>query len=124
EKYEDNQQKITLQGIIQVASDRMLLTVSFLSILFQILTFATVFGFTPVFALSLGASKWEMGVLTFFSTVPTALAAWYGGKFLTKRFGERQIIIAGFILSGVFTVAIPFTHSLWLLIVTQCIAGF
>jgi MFS family permease len=124
EKFEDNHQKITMEGIWQVASDRMLLTVSFLSILFQVLTFATVFGFTPVFALSLGASKWDMGLLTFFSTFPTAVAAWYGGRFLSRRFGERNIIIAGFILSGVFTIVIPFTHTLWLLIITQCIAGF
>ncbi len=124
EKFEENQQKITVQGIVEVARDRMLLTVSFLSILFQVLTFATVFGFTPVYALSLGATKWDMGLLTFFSTFPTAIAAWYGGRFLTRWFGERNIIIAGFILSGVFTVLIPFTHTLWMLIVTQCIAGF
>lgn len=124
EKFEDNQQKITLQGVVEVARDRILLTVSFLSILFQVLTFATVFGFTPVFAQSLGATKLDMGLLTFCSTFPTALAAWFGGKYLSRKLGERNIIIVGFILSGVFTIAIPFTHSLWLLIVTQSIAGF
>ena len=30
----------------------------------------------------------------------------------------------GFILSGLFTVCIPFTSSLWFLIVTQALAGF
>lgn len=124
EKFEDNQQKITVQGIIEVARDRTLLTVSFLSILFQVLTFATVFGFTPVFAQSLGATKLDMGLLTFCSTFPTALAAWFGGKYLARRLGERHTIILGFILSGVFTIAIPFTHTLWLLIVTQAIGGF
>ena len=124
ENFDENEQKITLQGVLEVAGDRMLLTVSFLSILFQVLTFATVFGFTPVFAQSLGASKLEMGLLTFCSTFPTALAAWMGGKYLARRLGERTVIVIGFVLSGAFTVLIPFTGALWLLIVTQAIAGF
>ncbi|MFK7695554.1 MFS transporter [Paenibacillus sp. HJGM_3] len=124
EKYEEGQQKITLQGVREVAGDRTLLTVSFLSILFQVLTFATVFGFTPVFAGSLGASKFDMGLLTFCSTFPTALAAWFGGRYMSRWMPERSIIILGFILSGLFTIAIPFTHTLWLLIATQTVAGF
>jgi MFS family permease len=124
EKFEENEQKISLQGILEVAGDRILLTVSFLSILMQLLTFATVFGFTPVYAQSLGASKLEMGLLTFFSTLPTALAAWIGGKYVARMLGERGVIVTGFVLSGVFTVLIPFTGSLWLLIVSQALAGF
>jgi predicted MFS family arabinose efflux permease len=124
EKFDDNAQKITAKGVMQVASDRTLLTVSFLSILFQVLTFATVFGFTPVFAQSLGASKLDMGILTFFSTFPTALAAWVGGRHLSQRIGEKNVVIIGFILSGVFTVMIPFTPYLWVLMGTQALAGF
>ncbi|WP_409344351.1 MFS transporter [Paenibacillus sp. MBLB4367] len=124
EKFEDNEQKITMQGIAEVASDRILLVVSSLSILFQLLTFATVFGFTPLYAQTLGASKLDMGLLTFCSTLPTAIAAWIGGRYLAQKLGERNVIILGLALSGAFTVLIPFTHSLWLLIVTQSIAGF
>ncbi|QHW29516.1 MFS transporter [Paenibacillus rhizovicinus] len=124
EKFEDQKTPITVQSIQEVASDRTLLTVSFLSILFQVLTFATVFGFTPVFAQSLGATKLDMGLLTFCSTLPTALASWIGGRHLARKLGERRVIILGFILSGLFTVCIPFTSTLWILIVTQSLAGF
>ncbi|WP_274652365.1 MFS transporter [Paenibacillus humicola] len=124
EKFDENEQKITLQGVMEVAGDRTLLTVSFLSILFQVLTFATVFGFTPVYAQSLGATKLGLGLLTFCSTFPTALAAWMGGKYFAEKLGERTVIVIGFVLSGVFTVLIPFTDSLGLLIATQAIAGF
>lgn len=82
------------------------------------------FGFTPVYAQSLGATKLDMGLLTFCSTLPTALAAWLGGRHLAQRLGERNVIILGFILSGVFTVLIPFTSSLWILVLTQSLAGF
>ncbi|MFE5320682.1 MFS transporter [Paenibacillus sp. NPDC056579] len=124
EKVEKDAQKITFEGVLEVARDRKLLTVSFLSILFQVLTFATVFGFTPVFAQSLGATKLDMGLLTFFSTFPTALASWFGGRHLAQKLGERNTIIVGFVISGVFTVAIPFTPSLWVLMLTQALAGF
>lgn len=124
EKFEENEQKITMQGIIQVASDRILLVVSGLSILFQLLMFATVFGFTPLYAQSLGAGKLDMGLLTFCSTLPTAIAAWIGGSYLAQKLGERNVIILGLILTGAFTILIPFTGSLWLLIVTQALAGF
>lgn len=124
EKFEDHAPKLTMEGVIQVAGDRTLLIVSFLAILFQILTFATVFGFTPVYAQSLGATKLDMGLLTFGSTLPTAIAAWVGGRYIARRLGEKKVIILGFILTGVFTVLIPFTQTLWLLILTQAIAGF
>ncbi|MCZ8512266.1 MFS transporter [Paenibacillus filicis] len=124
EKFDDGAQKITGRGILQVAGDRMLLTVSFLAILFQLLTFATVFGFTPVYAATHGASKLDMGLLTFFSTFPMALAAWIGGRHLSQRIGEKNVIVIGFALSGVFTLVIPFTTHLWVLMLTQAIAGF
>ncbi|MEI7025171.1 MFS transporter [Paenibacillus sp. y28] len=124
EKFEEGAQKLTVKGFVQVSQDRTLLTVSFLAILFQLLMFATVFGFTPVYAQALGATKLEMGLLTFFSTLPTALASWIGGAVLARRLGERKVIVLGFVLSGVFTLLIPVTGSLWLLIATQAVAGF
>ncbi|PLR82987.1 MFS transporter [Bacillus canaveralius] len=124
ERFEDGQQRITFQGVLAVAGDRTLLTVSFLAILFQMLAFATVFGFTPVYAHTLGASKFDMGLLTFFSTFPTAIAAWIGGRYLSEKLGEKNTIMIGFVLIGVFTTLIPFTNSIIILIITQTIAGF
>jgi predicted MFS family arabinose efflux permease len=124
EKFDDNAQKITAQGVIEVARDRTLLVVSFLAILFQLMTFATVFGFTPVYAQIMHATKLDMGLLTFFSTFPTAVAAWVGGRHLAAKLGEKNVIVGGFILSGVFTAIIPLTTSLGLLILTQAVAGF
>lgn len=123
EKFDENKQKITMKGVIEVASDKVLITVSFLAILFQMLTYATVFGFTPVFALTLEATKLDMGILTFCSIFPTAVAAWVGGRHLSQKIGERQVIILGFLLSGIFTILIPFSGTTWILIATQALAG-
>ncbi len=124
EHFEEHTQKITLQGIANVASDRMLLVVSLLAILSQILAFATVFGFTPVYATSLGADKSDMGLLTFVSILPVAFASLLGGRRWSEKFGEKRITVWGTALVGIFTLTIPFTHQLWLLILTQAIAGF
>jgi MFS family permease len=124
EKFDVAAQRISLQGVLEVASDRVLLTVSFLSILFQMLTFATVFGFTPIYAQSLGANKFDMGLLTFLSTFPTAIAAWLGGGYLSSKMGEKNIVILGFVLIGIFTIIIPFTNNISILILSQALAGF
>ncbi|MEH7388429.1 MFS transporter, partial [Bacillus sp. JJ1521] len=123
ENKEENDQKITMRGVIEVASDKTLVIVSSLAILFQLLAFATVFGFTPVYAQNLGASKFDMGLLTFFSTFPMAIAAWIGGGYLSRYFGEKTVVIAGFVFIGLFTIVIPFVGSIFLLIITQCLAG-
>lgn len=100
EKFDDNAQKITARGVMEVASDRTLLVVSSLAILFQILTFATVFGFTPVYAQSLHATKLDMGLLTFFSTFPTAVAAWVGGRHLAQSSGIDRLLFSVSCLTG------------------------
>jgi MFS family permease len=123
EKFDDNSQKITVSGVLEVAGDRVLLVVSGLAILSQVLTFATAFGFTPVYAHELGASKLDMGLLTFFSNLPAAFASLIGGSLLVNKIGERRIIVYGFLCMGLFTVCIPFIHSLPLLMASQALSG-
>ncbi|HEY5560909.1 MAG TPA: MFS transporter [Clostridiaceae bacterium] len=124
DKYDENAQKITFKGVVEVIKDHTLLVVSFLAILSQLVTFATVFGFTPLYAATLGASKLQMSILTVFSTLATAIASIYGGGILSKKFGEKKVAVFGFVITGIFTVTIAFTTSLPMLIFTQTIAGF
>lgn len=114
----------TLRDFAQVASDRNLLAVSLLGVLSQSFTFATVFGFTPVYAQNaLHTGKLGMSVLTLCASLPGAFAGLAAGSRLAPRFGERRLVMAGFAVSGLFTVSIPFTHSFWLLVLTQMCAG-
>lgn len=124
EKVEKDAPKITLRGIGNVATDRTLLFVSLLAILSQVLIFATVFGFTPVYATQLGADKFSLSLLSLFANVPVALASLYGGRRWAAKYGEKRMVVAGFVLMGVFTFTVPFTHHLWVLMVTQAFAGF
>lgn len=124
EKIEPDTPKITMRGIGAVATDRTLLFVSLLAILSQVLIFATVFGFTPVYATSLGADKFSLSMLSLFANVPVALASLFGGRKWAAKYGEKRMVVWGFILMGVFTFTIPFTHHLWVLMITQAFAGF
>ncbi|MDD9271995.1 MFS transporter [Paenibacillus sp. GCM10023248] len=124
EKIEPDAPKITLRGISDVATDRTLLFVSLLAILSQVLIFATVFGFTPVYATELGADKFSLSLLSLFANVPVAIASLFGGRKWAAKYGEKRMVVSGFLLMGIFTFTIPFTHHLWLLMITQAIAGF
>lgn len=124
DKYEESTAPITMKGVLQVIGDKTLLSVSFLAILSQLITFATVFGFTPVYATNLGADKFQMSLLTVFSSLPTAIASLIGGRHLTRKCGEKAVVIFGFVLTGIFTVVVPFTDSFWVLILTQVLSGF
>lgn len=124
DNFNENSKKITLRDTGEVIKDRNLLTVSCLAILSQLLTFATVFGFTPIFAQTIGANNFDMGLLTVFSSLPNALASLFGGIYLAKKFGEKPMIILGFLIMGLFTITIPFTNNLVVLMITQAIVGF
>lgn len=124
EKIEPDAPKITMRAIGDVAADRTLLFVSLLAILSQVLIFATVFGFTPVYATALGADKFSLSLLSLFANVPVALASLFGGRKWAAKYGEKRMVVWGFVLMGVFTFTIPFTHHLWVLMVTQAFAGF
>lgn len=125
EKFEEKSESLTLRGILGVVTDKTLMSVSFLAILSQILSFATVFGFTPLFAdQCLHASKGQIGMLSVFSSLPNAVAALIAGTIFSVKFGEKKTLIFGFALTGIFSVTIPFTHSFIMLLITQAIAGF
>ena len=114
---------INITNILNLSKNKTLLTVSFLSVIFQLLIFATIFGFTPVYAQSLNATKFDMGLLMFCSTFSSVIASWFGGTVLTQRFGEKRVLVIGLILISVFTIIIPLINSVSTLIFTQALSG-
>lgn len=115
---------LSLGELAAVGKERFLLTVSLLAALYQINTWVTVYGFTPNVAAQLGASKAQLGWLSLASTLPTAIASLGSGTFLARQMNERQMVVLGFGLSAVGTLAIPLVSTLPPLFVTQAIAGF
>lgn len=106
----------------RVASNPLLLTVSFMAVLVQFISFAGVFGFVPVYAKSIGASSLDLGLVTMLAllaaTVTTLVAAP-----LAQRFGYSNTVRIGAILMGVTVVAIPLVTWVPLLYLLQIGSG-
>jgi MFS family permease len=112
------------RDIRSVIGHPILLKASILSILAHSVLFITMFGFTPSYAVSIGANKLYLSMLVIAFMIPHAYACLVSGKRIAPRFGIWPTIVCGFVLSGLCTALIPFYDSLTLLLITQAINGF
>src|SRR5665647_959411 len=115
---------LKLRELLSVGKEKGLLIPSGLAIISQLLSFGTVFGFTPVAAKAIGATSFELGLLTALSTLPGIFAAAMSGSIFAIKWGEKRTIIYGYILVALSCLAIPYAKSLWVLYITQMIGGF
>lgn len=115
---------IQMKDVFVIAQNKNLIMASLLAIIVQILTFATVFGFTPLIATDLGASSFELGLLSTISILPMIFASPLSGTLFKEKIGIRATIMLGLILSALACLAIPFSTSLAMLYMSQIIGGF
>lgn len=101
-----------------------LLKLSFLGIIIQMLTFVTVFGFLPLAATAIGASTFELGLLTTTTMVPSIFSAAMSGAYFSRRFGERNTLAGGLLLTSLTCLAIPWIEQLSWLYISQMLGGF
>ncbi len=110
--------------LLTVAKERQLLIPSGLAILVQLLTFATVYGFTPIAAREMGANQAQTGILTTLSTLPGIFASAMSGSIFAKKFGERKSLSIGFLVMAFSALLIPIINNLNLLYLSQMAGGF
>jgi MFS family permease len=113
---------VTLDRLWKTATAPALIGVSLLSAVQNYATFSTVFGFTPVYAERLGATRADLGTLTAVSLIPFALAqpitAW-----LNRRYGPRNVVVIGLAMIGLTAVTTPLCETLPILLAVQVVAG-
>lgn len=114
---------ISLREIVSIGRNRVLLTVSLIAALGQYAAFVTLYGFTPLYAKSLGASDAHLGFLSLVSAVPYTITTLLSGTMMSKRMGERPVVAAGYAITALTSAIIPFIKSLWLLDLSQAIGG-
>jgi len=111
--------------LTEILSNKNLIIISVIGAVSQLITFSTIFGFTPAYAKEvLGISEFQNGILMVVSYLPTAFGALFLGKFLTGKIKEYSLVFIGMLLLGITTILIPFIKIYSLLIITQTIAGF
>jgi predicted MFS family arabinose efflux permease len=115
--------QLTLQDVFRVGRNRMLLTASFLCTLMQSTNFSTAYGFTPILAQQLGASKADLGILLFWYMLPNTAATLLSGTLIRRYLAERLILIIGFLLISGALFATPFVGYLRLLYLVQAVNG-
>ena len=111
--------------ITEILSNKTLIIVSLLGAVSQLISFSTIFGFTPAYAKEvLNINEFQNGILMVCSYLPTAFGALFLGKFFIKRFKEYNLVFFGTLLLGLTTILIPFIKDYSLLLITQTAAGF
>jgi len=115
---------LAIKDVFLVGKNKSLMIASFLAIIIQVLTFTTVFGFTPIIAKDLGASNFELGLLSTLSTLPMIFSSSLSGTFFKDKIGIKQTVILGFVLAALSCVAVPLSGNLMVLYITQIIGGF
>ncbi len=110
--------------LVETGKDFNVLSVSLLAVIVQALSFVTMFGFTPLYATQIGATKAQLGLLSLLTTAPNALAGFLTGTMIVRKMGPRAIVVSGFLFAAVATAMIPLTHSFGFLLVSQALNGF
>ncbi|MGG2200154.1 MULTISPECIES: MFS transporter [Paenibacillus] len=111
------------EDLFAVMKDRLLLKVSTLSILAHGVLFITMFGFTPSYALSMGADQFDLTLLVLAFMIPHALTAYYSGRLLAPRFGAWPVVMTGFVVSAICSAGTTLVPGFGLLVATQAING-
>lgn len=123
-QYGSARQKMRTSDLIAVTRFRTLLGVSGLSVLAHAVLFITMFGFTPSYAVKIGAGQTELSALVFAFMIPHTAANLLAAHRLAPRIGQWRTVTAGFVISGLCTAVIPLVPNLPLLYATQAVNGF
>ena len=114
---------ISIAELLSVGKNTLLLVASLLAILVQYFSFVTTYGFLPVYATSIGLSKSALGILTFLSSVPAAIASLLNSGPFFSKINKKYLLTSGFILAMVSSLFTPFTKSFLILGILQCLGG-
>ncbi|MDA0269796.1 MAG: MFS transporter [Chloroflexi bacterium] len=116
-------QRYSARAFLEIARVPLLVTVSVIGIATQFVSFATSFGFVPVYAEEMGAGDAAVGYITTtmfaFSVVGTLTVPW-----MVARSGYAVTLLIGMLVMAVAAAVVPLTADVFTLGVTQALNGF
>jgi MFS family permease len=116
------QEGFSRQNFNAVARSPLLIVTSVMGLLLQFANWSGLFGFTPVYAAQIGASKAELGLITMLATGGSAVIALAVPRML-KGFGASITLIFGALLLAVTIAVVPSITSVPVLEATMAING-
>lgn len=102
-------QKFNWNSLLTIGTQRWVILASFLGLLIHYGSWSLL-SFSPVFAVNLGASKGDLGLLSLFGLLPTFFGSFLLGKLLqvVKR---NYLLLSGFICAAVSLLFLPVAKS-------------
>lgn len=122
-KIEPNNKEANKNGLKAVIENKRILKISFLGIIVQFISYATAFGFTPLVAADLGANDLQLSYLSVAYTLPQIVFTVIAGTVMVKKFGEKNSLILGFLVSSILCFITPFAPTLAVLYIIQFLSG-
>jgi len=105
-----------------VASRPLLIAGSGLAVFLQFASFASVFGFVPVYGAVIGATSGQLGVITMLALGAAAIAAFLSVR-LAERFGYSAALMVGALILGGSLLLVPATRTPEQLAMVQLAGG-
>jgi MFS family permease len=100
-----------------------LLWASIVSAIGQYTVFATTFGFLPNYAVHIGATKTQLGLLNTVSLVFSSSAGFLAGRVTARLLGPRLSVGSSYLLTALATALVPFTTEVYGLFGIQALTG-
>ena len=112
----------TVRQIRSVMAHPIVITTALISALNQYVIWATTFGFIPLYADGLGATKSALGIIGVIALLPYTLASLVNHR-VAGRLGENRALFVGIFVMAAMAFVVPLINSLPLLAITQGISG-
>jgi MFS family permease len=114
--------QVTAREVVRITTVPLLLAVSIVAAVSSWNQWVTAYGFTPVYAERLGATRIDLGTLTAVMQLTYTVAALYSAA-LATRLGLRHVMVGGTVMQAVGALVVPFSGNLWLIAVSQVLVG-
>ncbi|MFT5369955.1 MAG: MFS family permease, partial [Candidatus Latescibacterota bacterium] len=106
-----------------VLSYRELILASVVAAFGQYTTFATHFGFLPNYAVSIGATKTQLGILTMLGMLSISITVLLSGTVIVPRIGAKRTLVIAYLTVGISTAVLPYIQTIELLYASQILGG-
>ena len=117
-----NRAAVSWTDFLRVGRNPLLLRISLIGILVHFVTFAVSFSFVPVYAVSIGATEFQNGLIAGAMFVFSAVGNLATPK-LAEKFGYRNTLVCGLFIIALSVAVIPLLDSPVLIMVSQAAGG-